>query len=177
MNQKGQYNMVTIKFVNGDLLEATENLILHQVNAQGKFGSGIALQVKKKWNKVYQSYKALCDTNLDSNLMGIAQAVAVGERKAVVNLFGQKYYGYNGQRYTDYEALYKALESASEMARQYNLSVAIPSKLGSERGGADWNIVYAMIESVFKNHTQPIVIYYLDGQEQKPQIQKELVLN
>lgn len=177
MNQKGQYNMTNIKFVNGDLLEATENLILHQVNAQGMMGSGIALQVKKKWNKVYQSYKALCDTNLDSNLMGVAQTVGIGERKAVVNLFGQKNYGYNGQRHTDYEALYRALESVSDMARKYNLSVAIPSKLGSDRGGADWNIVYSMIESVFKNHTQPIVIYYLDGQEQKPQKQKELVLN
>ena len=156
--------MTLIREVNGDLLEATENLILHQVNAQSKMGSGIALQVKNKWYNVYQSYKQLCDSNTPHELMGKAQVVGIGNKQAVVNLFGQKYFGYDCGRYTDYEALYKALESASETAREYDLSVAIPYKLGCDRGGADWHIVYAMIESVFKNHAQPITIYKLGGE-------------
>ncbi len=157
--------MVLIKEVNGDLLEATENLILHQVNCQGKMGSGIADQVKKKWYNVYKEYKNLTDQLIViDQLIGHAQVVSIGNRQAVVNLFGQKNYGYDGERYTDYEGLFRALEKTAQTARKYNLSVALPYKLGCDRGGASWSIVYAMIEEVFKNHTQPIVIYKLGGQ-------------
>lgn len=130
--------MTLIKTVNGDLLEAKENLIVHQVNCQGKMGSGIADQVKKKWYNVYQEYKAVCDANLDTALMGYAQVVGIGNKQAVVNLYGQKFYGYEGKRYTDYEAIYKALEHTAYIARNHNLSVAIPYKMGCDRGGASW---------------------------------------
>ncbi|WP_411668007.1 hypothetical protein [Bacillus subtilis] len=38
-----------IKIIQGDLLEAKENIIAHQVNCKGVMGSGIALQIKKKY--------------------------------------------------------------------------------------------------------------------------------
>lgn len=155
--------MTLIKEVNGDLLEAPENLILHQVNCQGKMGSGIADQVKKKWFNVYRDYKGLTDRFIVAELIGHAQVVGIGNKQAVVNLFGQKNYGYDGERYTDYEGLFRALEKTAQIARKYNLSVALPYGLGSDRGGASWSIVYTMIEEVFKNHTQPIVIYKLGG--------------
>lgn len=155
--------MTLIKIVNGDLLEAKENLIVHQVNCQGKMGSGIADQVKKKWFNVYKEYKGLTDKFVESELLGFAQIVGIGDKQAVVNLFGQNKYGYDGLRYTNYEAIYSGLERIAEVARRHNLSVAIPYNIGCDRGGANWNIIYKMIEEVFKNHTQPIVIYNLSG--------------
>jgi hypothetical protein len=38
-------------------------------------------------------------------------------------------------------------------------SVAFPYKMSSDRGGADWNVVLAMIESVFKNTDITIEIW------------------
>ncbi|MFJ7982359.1 Appr-1-p processing protein [Lysinibacillus xylanilyticus] len=177
--------MTLIRIIDGDLLQAEENIIMHQVNAQGEMNTGVAQQVKEKWyDEVYKYYKSLCDGNMISELMGYAQKLSVGKDKYVVNLFGQDKYGYDGERYTNYEALYVALDSVARFARRHNLSVALPYKMGCDRAGADWNIVYAMIEKVFKNHTQPITIYRLNGQHEysfmfdtPPTLQKELVLN
>ena len=150
-----------IIFKDGDLLEAEENLILHQVNCQGKMGSGIAVQVKKKWYNVYEEYYNMYRNFQESpNIMlGMAQVVGIGDKKAVVNLFGQNNYGYDGSRYTSYDALMTALERTAVVAKKYNLSVAIPNKLGSDRGGASWNVVLAMIEESFKDNEKDVVIY------------------
>jgi hypothetical protein len=71
--------------------------------------------------------------------------------KYIAHLFAQRYYGYDGKRYTDYEALYKGLEYVSEVATTFKKSVAIPYKIGSDRGGANWEIVLKMIEVLFKD--------------------------
>lgn len=36
-----------IKIIQGDLLEAKENIIAHQVNCKGVMGSGVAKQIKQ----------------------------------------------------------------------------------------------------------------------------------
>lgn len=156
--------MALIKIVNGDLLDAEENLILHQVNCKGKMNSGVAKAIRGKWGEVFRDYKSLTDHATPSELLGTIQIVGVGNKQAVVNMFSQDSYGYDGERHTNYEAIYKCLEEVARVARRYNLSVAIPFAMGSDRGGASWSIVYAMIEEVFKNHRQPITIYRLGGQ-------------
>ncbi|MGF7031816.1 hypothetical protein J2T17_002730 [Paenibacillus mucilaginosus] len=37
-----------------------------------------------------------------------------------------------------------------EFARSNGLSAALPYRIGSDRGGADWQVVYGIIEEVFK---------------------------
>lgn len=161
--------MTLIKIVNGDLLDAKENLILHQVNCQGKMNSGVAKSIREKWGRVFDRYSNLVNQHFHSNsLLGSAQSVLVDEesQQHVVNLFSQENYGYDGKRYTSYDALYECLEKVSKVARQNGYSVALPYNMGCDRGGANWNVVYTMIEEVFKNHTKPIVIYNLNGQFQ-----------
>ena len=46
-----------IKTVNGNILEATEDIICHQVNCQGVMGSGLAKQIRSKWPSVFADYK------------------------------------------------------------------------------------------------------------------------
>lgn len=185
--------MTLIKIVNGDLLESKENLILHQVNCQGKMNSGVAKAIREKWERVFYLYELKVGAELNpSRLLGQVQSVVVnphgdfGEHghQYVVNLFSQDKYGYDGERYTNYEALYRCLEQVAKVARLQNYSVALPYNMGCDRGGANWNIVYTMIEEVFKNHTQSIVIYNLNGQFQHsflpnlpPTTTQELVLH
>lgn len=149
-----------IKIVEGDLLEAEEDVIVHQVNTRGVMGSGVALQVKKKHHVAYEEYVELCHKEEDrEDLLGHVQMVKVGDNKYIANLFGQLSYGYDGKRHTSYDALYSGLEKIKRVAQSNRLTVAIPYRIGSDRGGADWKVVYAMIESIFHDH--PVVLYKL----------------
>ena len=43
-----------IKIIDGDLFDTDAKFICHQVNCMGKMGSGVALQVRKKFPHVYE---------------------------------------------------------------------------------------------------------------------------
>lgn len=149
-----------IKIIEGNLLDAEENIIVHQVNTHGVMGSGIALQVKNKYPAAYEEYEELCyREEVREDLLGHIQVVKVEDNKYVANLFGQLDYGYDEKRYTSYEALYSGLEKIKSVSQKNELSVAIPYKIGSDRGGADWRVVYAMIESIFNDY--PVTLYKL----------------
>lgn len=147
-----------IKIVTGDLLEAKERFIVHQVNCRGKMGSGVALQIRNKWPQVYESYISVWRNVYADRLLGEVQFVPVADETTVCNLFGQLTFGYDGKRYTNYEALYKGLEKIKVVSK--GQSIAIPYKMGSDRGGASWTIVMSMIEEIFAD--QNITIYKLE---------------
>lgn len=150
-----------IKLVVGDLLMASEDIIVHQVNCRGKFGSGIALQIKNRFPKAYEDYMSLMTENKDNEAMlGQVYVSVINNDKYIAHLFGQFNYGYDGKRYTNYEALYNGLEYVKDQAQQHNKSIAIPYKIGSDRGGADWDIVYKMIEKIFGDYE--VTLYKLE---------------
>lgn len=137
-----------IKIVNGDLLEAKENIIGHQVNCRAKMNSGAAKAIRNKYPIVFKHYVKECS----NEKLGECQLVFVESSKWVANLFAQKNYGYDGKQYTIVSALRSSLITLCEKAKEHNLTVALPYKIGSDRGGADWNEVYAMIEDVFQDY-------------------------
>lgn len=140
------------------VLEAKENIIVHQVNCQGAMNSGIAKQIRERWPQVYHDYRKLWAWNETDNasdrrdLLGEITITKVGQDKYVVNLFGQEHYGYDGDRYTSYDALYDGLTYIKEKAQELGLSVALPFGIGCGRGGADWFIVDAIIQRVFHDY-------------------------
>ena len=48
---------MAVYFEIGNLLDAPVDYICHQVNCQGRMGSGIAKQIKKRWPRVYEVYQ------------------------------------------------------------------------------------------------------------------------
>ena len=48
----------------GNLLDAPQKVIAHQVNCQGKMGSGVAKVIRDKYPKVYETYLNTCAYNL-----------------------------------------------------------------------------------------------------------------
>ena len=151
-----------IIYKNGNLLDATTDVIAHQVNCQGVMGSGVAKQIREKWANVYTAYKAEYDlfTDLNKPLLGNCQLVQVNDHQYVANLFGQNKYGYDSKRYTSYDGIYDALINLAFQMENNNInSIAFPYRMSSDRGGADWNVVLAMIESVFKNTDITIEIW------------------
>ena len=45
-----------IKIIEGNILNAEEDIICHQVNCRGKMGSGLAKQIRDKYPDVYKEY-------------------------------------------------------------------------------------------------------------------------
>lgn len=150
-----------IIYKTGNLLDAQTNVIAHQVNCQGVMGSGVAKQIKEKWPEVFEQYDYHVRM-MDHNVLGDCQMVQIGESQFVANLFGQRYYGRENLRYTNYDAIYDALIKLNiYMQKRDCKSVAIPYKMSSDRGGADWDVILAMINSVFKNTDVLIEIWEL----------------
>lgn len=137
-----------IRVVKGNLLDATEPVIAHQVNCQRKMNSGVAKAIREKYPVVFDEY-----LNTEPNL-GMVGYISV-DRRYVANMYAQDMYGYDGKQYTNYEAfrqcckdIVKVCKGTSEMEV---LTVAMPYKIASDRGGADWDKIMDILLEEFKD--------------------------
>ena len=152
-----------IKIIDGDLLKSNVDIIAHQVNCQAAMNSGVAKQIREKYPEVYQAYYALCKPLKGQDiLLGDCQVVETHDGKCVANLFGQAGYGYDRKQYTDLDALKRSMCKLRNrcILNKDNITIALPYGLGSVRGGAKWEEVYAIIEEVFEGFN--VEIWRLD---------------
>ncbi|MGG0667810.1 Appr-1-p processing protein [Lederbergia citrisecunda] len=137
-----------IRIVEGNLLDAKEHIIGHQVNCKFVMGAGLARQIRSRYPTVYETY---LKAKGQSNLLGKVQMVHVNKHRVVANIFGQYNYGRDGL-YTDYKALEEALTKTKKFAKENNLSVALPFGLGSGLAGGDWKTIYGIIDRAFDGY-------------------------
>ena len=152
---------MTEKVVQGNIFDSKATIISQQVNNQGVMGSGVAKQVKELYPRVFEKYRSAYEKGYLK--LGTCQVVDVDgtKRQFIANLCGQDKYGYDGKRYTSYDAIYTALEKLAKYCLDNKIeSVAFPWGMSSDRGGADWNVIITMIESVFKNNENITVEYW-----------------
>lgn len=156
-----------VTFHKGNILDSGADLICHQVNCQGKMNSGVAKAIREKWPKVYEEYMTKY-TNTENDilqnsstfeftpsvgevLLGHIQTVYIGnvdgKDKGVINMFAQYTYGYDGRRYTSYDAFWSCLGEIKQYMTP-GQRIAFPARIGCVRGGANWNIILAMITEV-----------------------------
>lgn len=138
---------MNVKIVSGDLLNAKEDIIVHQVNCFGAIG-GLAVHVFNKYPEAWKDYDDIIEQHKNSSgLLGHCQLSMQPDRKWVANIFGQYYPG------ADYrpEALRMAIRKLSEFARSLNLTVALPYKISCGICGGDWDEVLQMIEEEMKD--------------------------
>lgn len=140
--------MKLVNIVTGDVLNAKEDIIAHQVNCLGVMGAGVALAVKRKYPEVFLQYSKYVKSSTKSRL-GRLQVIQVDEGKFVANLFGQENIGKNSKQ-TDEAALESSLKSLATFALKHNLSVAMPYGIGCGYGGGDWAVISQLIESSLK---------------------------
>ena len=136
-----------IKVIDGDLFDTKASYICHQVNCKGKMGSGVARQVKQRFPVAYKEYVKKCR---ESDILGQIQIVKCGDVN-ICNMFAQDGYGYNGDRFTNYDALKTCLDLLENVVPDGEV-IAMPYGIGCGLGGGDWGIVYAMIDSTLKKH-------------------------
>ena len=151
--------MAVIKIVKGNLLDAAEDVIAHQVNCRGAMGAGIAKQIRDRYPENYMLYREKC---LDAiarpqSLLGdclLFQSYYWSEPKhyLVANLFAQDRYGRQGA-YTDETAFRYALKylayhlyKTSEGWKMPRKTIAMPYKIGCGLAGGNWDNIYKIIE-------------------------------
>lgn len=170
-----------IKIIEGNLFYSDARIIAHQVNCQGKMGAGVALQIRRKYPNVYNEYVKACKDRSET-MLGKIQVVPVNSQwngyhsgsllipkyeRFICNMFAQNNYGhdYNHVQYTNVEALEKCMKELWCVVHAKNGNfgdkIAMPYKIGCCRGGADWNIVYEMIEEIFTNDCE-VELWKLD---------------
>ena len=173
-----------IYFHNGNLLDSNCHFLCHQVNCQGKMNSGIAKAIREKWPIVYNKYKEWYDSYEawasahQSNeykyqpadaMLGNIQIVALYEKydllhaadhQYVINMAAQNSYGYDGKRYTSYDAFWLCLGKIKDTIPK-GCSIAFPDHIGCCRGGANWNVILSMIDEVLGEEYE-VHIYKLE---------------
>ena len=136
-----------MKIIQADILEIKEGIVAHQVNQLDIMGGGLALQIRKKYKNLFDSYNEVC-RNLGSQLYGSVQPYFVNSNLTICNLFCQR----GMSRYnttTDYELMYLALTG---MVKMYGIEkdYYLPYKIGCGMANGDWKEVSRIIETVEK---------------------------
>lgn len=161
---------MSVYHVKGSLLDADVDYYCHQVNCQGRMGSGIAKAIKEKWPIVYTNYMAKFE-NVQPEyfklFLGTIQFVPLykdyyldKEHKQVINMFAQETYGYDGRRYTSYDAFWSCLGHIREFVPE-GATIGFPSHIGCGLGGGNWEVIKTMIEQVLDEDYE-VYIYYLE---------------
>ena len=167
---------MSVYFEIGNLLDAPVDYICHQVNCQGRMGSGIAKQIKERWPVVYDAYIGAYKDREDEilrncggfehmpdvseTLLGYLQKVPVNEEQVVINMFAQQYYGYDGKRYTSYDAFWACLGGIRDAVPKGS-KIGFPAKIGCGLGGANWEVIFRMIKEVLGDEYE-VYIYMLE---------------
>lgn len=151
--------IMTIEFVNGCLLNALDkgdvSSIVHCVNMQKTFGSGLALSIKQRYPEVYKEYAS------KQGHLGFADRVYLdgsNYSKIVWNLYGQDFYG-RDKRHGNYGAIADGLATIANNSEKR--IVGFPYLMCSDRAGCSWEIILEMIEYYFRSPRHNVKIYKL----------------
>lgn len=152
---------MNIIYKNGDMFKGPEPWLLHGCNMQSVMGSGVAKTVKELYPSAYQAYLAMKDIG-HMRLGGLSWTFQDHVQKVVFNGITQEFYGRDGKRYVDYDAVeevIKAVDYCAQSAEFFEVGgivhVAMP-RIGAGLGGGDWGIIACIIED-HSLHFQPVV--------------------
>jgi O-acetyl-ADP-ribose deacetylase (regulator of RNase III) len=127
--------------INGDLLEADVDIILHQVNLSGVMGGGIAYQIATIYPNVLKEYQ-----QFETKELGEVCFVET-ENYVVGNCFSQEF-----NFDTNYKALEACLDKVVTYMKEKNLkTLGIPYKYGCGIANGNWDTVKEIFESKIPN--------------------------
>ena len=144
-----------VQYKTGNLLTADVDYICHQVNCQGRMASGIAKQIRERWPEVYEQYVDKCNEGYVYSTIQI-----VGH---VINMFSQFNYGYDGKRYTSYDAFWECLHHIKQTVPKGS-KIGFPYRIGCGLGGANWSVIETMIYMVLGKDFD-VYIYCLEDEK------------
>lgn len=110
-------------------------------------GAGVALQIRKKWPKVYSEYLVDCKSfkSCPEKMLGHVQDVFIRDGLVVANCFGQVRPGKNGCM-TDCQAWDVILDKLSDLSNYFSLDLNFPWMVGCGLAGGSWDVMLEKIE-------------------------------
>ena len=149
-----------IEYVQGDLLNVRDGLILHGVNCQRRMNSGIAKQIRKKYPEVYENYMK---SSSGSSMLGEFVPVPISPFLIVGNCYTQEFYGNDGKLYASLTAIEKSLTMAMLYCTLNDIYRISMPKIGAALGGLNWEDVEKVVNNVFENFSKHLSlrIFYL----------------
>lgn len=150
-----------IHYIHDDITNSNCSLICHQTNCQGVMGSGVAKAIRNKWPEVYEQFKEDYEYAMINKipLLGKVLSARTKDGHSIANMCAQEFYGYDGKKYTSYDAFWECLMHI-KLYTTINETLAFPLKIGSDRGGAKWPVIRTMIEEAL--YDREVYIYYLN---------------
>lgn len=151
-----------IIYKQGDLLECSENIIVHGCNAQGVMGSGVAAQIRKKYPNAARTYFSM--RNNGYMQLGAWSRSEEECGKTIINAITQEFYGRNPHIvYANYGAIAHVFMNINKWCKMWGFkSIAMP-KIGAGLANGDWNIIEKIIEEECTD-VQPVV-YVFEGEK------------
>lgn len=137
--------MKTVYYVNGkSIFDSLSDVIVCPVNTVGVMGNGLALAFKNRYPDLFTQYKNACDTG--QFIKHKAILFNVGQKK-IVCLRTKEHWKHPSNE----EYIRSGLLALKEIMDKHGyLSVAIPP-IGCGKGGLDRQLVYGIIEEVYKD--------------------------
>lgn len=147
----------------GNILNAEESIICHQVNVDGVMGGGLAKQVANAYPNVEKEYKKVCNSlNYDyERLKGLSKNVKINDKQFIANCFTQK-----PNFDTDYKAIEKCFNFLLAMCKSFNKTICVPFKYGCGIANGDWNKVSKILEDLSEEYKVDINIYRLENKDE-----------
>lgn len=144
-----------IEYLTKDLTTVTNGVILHGCNCSGAFGSGVAGAIRWKWPEVYEAFKR---NGIGKELLRTVDFNIIVERNdgvkppvIVANGYTQEFYGNDGKKYADLEAVASCLNIATIYCHTFDYDLFLP-KIGCGLGGLSWeDEVKPLIEKASSN--------------------------
>lgn len=129
-----------LTYVDGSVLDSDRRVIAHGVNCRGKFASGVAGQIAKRFPEVKRSYLRKFESE-DSWSLGDIQLIQTNSynNKIIANLATQDRFGHSG-KYVDYSACELAFDRLGKICASQGFGCAMP-KIGTGLGGGEWGPV------------------------------------
>jgi hypothetical protein len=106
--------------------------------------SGIAKSIRDKWPAVYDVYKRDLETGKGLGDIGLVGVQSNATVQYIVNMHAQDSYGYDGNKYTSYDAFWSCLEQIKKIIPKKS-EIAFPDHIGCGLGGANWGVIQTMI--------------------------------
>lgn len=141
------------------------HFIVHGCNAQGAMGTGFAKELRERYPTAYKEYAKYHKTFGLS--LGDYVSVLVQYNLMIINAVTQQYYGYDGKKYVNYDAIGKVFESLNQLIPEVckitnasNIYVHFPS-IGAGLAGGDWSIISSLIDEKLNDERVTKIHYVL----------------
>ncbi len=140
-----------IRYIKGNLFDATTDALAHGCNIQGKMGAGIATEFRIRFPEMFQDYKNKCEEGIFR--LGEGYMYLNREKPHIINLATQSSQGAKIQNIDT--ALAWFAESYEELGIQ---SVAMP-RIGCGLGKLEWEVVDPLVRKYFEKSNLMVEVW------------------